>query len=187
MNKKELRNIYLKKRTMLSVEETASMSRSICKVFFDNVDLVPVRSLHLFLPIRHKGEIDTWCIIEKIREEFPGIRLIVPKMEGNDLHCYKFSANTILEENRWGIPEPVNSEICSPMTIDMVLLPLLVFDVNGNRIGYGKGFYDRFLTTCRKEVIKIGLSFFPPEPKIEADSFDIPLNHCVTPERFYSF
>jgi 5-formyltetrahydrofolate cyclo-ligase len=66
--------------------------------------------------------------------------------------------------------------------IDVVFVPLLAFDKNGNRVGYGKGFYDNFLAKCREDVIKIGLSFFEPEEIID-DVFktDIRLDYCVTP------
>jgi 5-formyltetrahydrofolate cyclo-ligase len=57
----------------------------------------------------------------------------------------------------------------------------------GNRIGYGKGFYDRFLNTCRKDVIKVGLSIFEAEEKIDAESFDVPLDFCVTTKQLYAF
>jgi 5-formyltetrahydrofolate cyclo-ligase len=63
-----------------------------------------------------------------------------------------------------------------------------VYNTQGNRIGYGKGFYDRFLAECKDDVIKIGLSFFPPETTdFEIDSNDIPLNFCVTPEQVFEF
>ena len=61
-------------------------------------------------------------------------------------------------------------------------------DEKGNRIGYGKGFYDTFLARCRPDTIKIGLSFFKPETRIDGVfKGDIPLNYCVTPEKVYTF
>ena len=61
--------------------------------------------------------------------------------------------NTILNENDYGIMEPVDGTIIPYENIDMVICPLLTFDKNGYRVGYGKGFYDRFLTQCRNDVI----------------------------------
>ena len=72
--------------------------------------------------------------------------------------------------------------------IDLVLVPLLAFDKNGYRVGYGKGYYDKFLSNCRPDVIKIGLSFFDAVDEIEdIDDYDLPLNFCVTPQRLYDF
>ncbi len=96
--------------------------------------------------------------------------------------------NTKLEVNRWGIPEPTDGIPIPESKIDVVFVPSLAFDDNGNRVGYGKGFYDKFLSQCNPETIKIGLSFFAPEKEIEGVmSTDIKLDYCVTPLKIYSF
>jgi 5-formyltetrahydrofolate cyclo-ligase len=67
-------------------------------------------------------------------------------------------------------------------------VPLLAFDEKGFRVGYGKGFYDRFLKQCKDGGIKIGLSYFNPIDTIEdAGEFDVPLNFCITPQKVYVF
>lgn len=72
--------------------------------------------------------------------------------------------------------------------IDVVFVPLLAYDNKGNRVGYGKGFYDHFLSECREDVVKIGLSFFEPEEAIEdVSATDIRLDYCVTPMTVYNF
>jgi len=70
----------------------------------------------------------------------------------------------------------------------VVFIPLLAFDEEGHRVGYGKGFYDSFLAECKPETLKIGLSFFEAETKIE-DVFDgdMALDYCVTPKQVYRF
>ena len=91
-------------------------------------------------------------------------------------------------ENFFGIAEPAGGNKISPKEIDLVLVPLLAFDQKGYRVGYGKGFYDKFLSECRMDVIKIGLSFFEAEEQIaDINQFDISLNYCVTPKRIYDF
>ena len=71
--------------------------------------------------------------------------------------------------------------------IEVVFIPLLVFDEKGHRVGYGKGFYDTFLKNC-PNAIKIGLSFFEAEAKIDDHkAYDIPMNYCITPNRIYHF
>lgn len=72
--------------------------------------------------------------------------------------------------------------------IDMVLVPLLAFDKMGNRVGYGKGFYDRFLAECKISCKRIGISFFDPIEKIEeVDGNDISLTDCLTPSQLFNF
>ena len=93
-----------------------------------------------------------------------------------------------LKLNKWGIPEPVNGIEIPATQLDVVFIPLLAFDEKGNRIGYGKGFYDRFLNECKEDVIKVGLSFFEATTTIEdTNANDIPLDFCVTPEKIYRF
>jgi len=72
--------------------------------------------------------------------------------------------------------------------IDMVITPLLAFDDKGYRVGFGKGFYDRFFASLNKEVKRIGISLFESCENIEdINEHDIPLTHCVTPNKTYSF
>ena len=72
--------------------------------------------------------------------------------------------------------------------IDVVFIPLLAYDAKGHRIGYGKGFYDRFLQQCKPETLKIGLSFFEAETSIIPHEFtDISLDFCVHPKGIYQF
>lgn len=187
MNKKDLRVKYKGKRELLSLEEVESLSERIAENFLKNIDLSAVKSIHIFLPIKNKKEINTQLLIERIKFKYPSLQIIVPKMEGDQLQSYLIGAKTTFEINSLGIPEPVNAALYPSYELDLVIMPLLVFDDYGNRVGYGKGFYDRFLTTCRKEIIKVGLSFFESEPVIAADPYDVPMNYCVTPTKFYSF
>jgi 5-formyltetrahydrofolate cyclo-ligase len=95
---------------------------------------------------------------------------------------------TSYEENEYGIAEPVGGEEIHPEDLDAVFVPLLCFDEKGYRVGYGKGFYDRFLSSCREDVIRIGFSYFDPVPSIDdINDFDVPLNLCITPNKLYEF
>jgi 5-formyltetrahydrofolate cyclo-ligase len=96
--------------------------------------------------------------------------------------------NTKFRKNEYNIPEPVDGIEVPISKVDVVFVPLLAFDTKGNRVGYGKGFYDKFLSQCQPETIKIGLSFFDAEEEI-VDVFqdDIRLNYCVTPNKIYNF
>jgi len=95
--------------------------------------------------------------------------------------------NTVLKPSDYGVPEPLSGFEINPLQIDVVFVPLLAFDVVGNRLGYGGGFYDRFLSQCKPEAIFIGLSYFEPEEKIPIALTDIPLHFCVTPNKVYKF
>ena len=102
------------------------------------------------------------------------------------LENLRFSFDTELVKNRWHILEPTTSELVEIEKLDAVLAPLLCFDRKGFRVGYGKGFYDKFLNECRKDCLKIGLSFFPPVAQIsDAQSFDVKLDFCITPQEVF--
>jgi 5-formyltetrahydrofolate cyclo-ligase len=187
MNKEELRKIYQLKRKELSILQTEQKSQAICEVFFNSFEFSKISVVHLFLPIKNKNEVNTYCIIERFSKEYPSIKLAVPKIDGNDFDSFLFTPSTELKENSLGVPEPVNGIPIAATQLDLVILPLVAYDRSGNRIGYGKGYYDRFLSNCQPHVIKAGISFFEPEDKIEADSFDVPMDFCVTPSKLYSF
>lgn len=142
---------------------------------------------HIFLSISEKNEIDTTPILSIIQGKDKNI--IVPKMNENDtLSNYLLTDNTKLIKNKWNVPEPIDGIEISEKKLDVVFVPLLAFDKTGHRVGYGKGFYDRFLSNCKPDVIKIGLSHFEAVEKIsDVDDNDIALNYCVTPTKIYSF
>ena len=185
MKKKEARTHYLSLRKAKSLEKINEESSVISSLFFENIDLKSVEHLHVFLPITGHHEINTWEIIQN----FQG-KIVVSKSDFKNftMKSYLLEESTLLEENKWGIPEPINAKPIHDKKIDMVLVPLLAFDSKGYRVGYGKGFYDRFFTNCREDVIKVGLSLESPLEKIvDINEFDIPLDYCISPERFYKF
>ena len=90
--------------------------------------------------------------------------------------------------NKYGIDEPAEGYVVDPASLDLVLVPLFIFDRKGTRVGYGKGFYDRFLPGCRKDCVKVGVSYFEPVDRIEdAQDFDVPLDFCISPQSVYVF
>ena len=188
MTKSELRKIYLERQRSLSADETAAKSRHIADRFFESFDLSQVKNLHCFLQIAKFNEIDTSLIYEKIWADFPAVRTIAPhaNVETGEMENRLFTAETQFVESRWGISEPIGGQIVDADEIDLVLVPLLCFDEGGFRVGYGKGFYDKFLAKCRPDSVKAGLSYFPPVEAINGiGDHDIPLDFCVTPEQTY--
>jgi 5-formyltetrahydrofolate cyclo-ligase len=190
MTKSELRKIYLARQKKLSATERTKKSRAISEQFFQKIDLTEINFLHCFLPIEKFNEIDTGFIFEKIRREFPNVKTVVPRVDFEKLEMESliYTSETELFENVWNIREPLHDEVVETEKIDAVLIPLLCFDVEGFRVGYGKGFYDRFLKNCRADCLKIGLSYFAPVVKIaDTNEFDVTPDYCVTPKKIYDF
>lgn len=186
MLKSELRKIYLEKQKLLSPAEREEKSEQIAVRFFQSFDLRRIKFLHGFLPIEKFNEIDTRLIFERLWREFPNVETLLPRVEfqTNEIKSLKFTRETNLARNAWQIDEPLDGEIVETTEIDLVLVPLLCFDFRGFRVGYGKGFYDRFLSRCRKDCKKIGLSYFMPVAEIsDVNDFDVKLDFCVTPEK----
>jgi len=188
MNKEELRKTYLAKRFALTDQEYQELSNKISEQFFGSVDLKTVKVVHIFIPIQSKREPDTWIIINRFRQQFKQIRLAIPKVNGEHMDSIFFESNNQLGATKWGMTEPVKGERVQPREIDLVVVPLLAVDNQGHRIGYGKGFYDRFLKECRPDCLKVGLSFFSPEEVInERLEADVLLDRCITPNEMISF
>ncbi len=191
MNKDELRTIYKKKRALLTDETIGDCSAGIGDKIVSWLSEHPeIRHLHTFLPARNKKEIDTFSIIRRIATDFPVIRIVVPRMAAREplLSHYLFTENTGTSLNRWGIPEPTGNDTIPARLIDAVLVPMLVCDRQGHRVGYGGGYYDRFLTECRPDTWKIGICCFEPVDKISDPGWhDIRLDACVTPLGFRNF
>jgi 5-formyltetrahydrofolate cyclo-ligase len=190
MKKNKLRKIYLSKQKSLSSPERHERSLHINSKLFENFDFDAVRYLHLFLSIREKNEVDTSVIINDLWSDYINIKTIVPRVdfEKDVLEHLEFNSESKLKLSDWGIPEPVGDKLIDERKIDLVLVPLLVFDKRGYRVGYGKGFYDKFLSKCCPDCRKVGLSFFEPIEEIEdIHEFDVKLDFCITPERIYSF
>ena len=189
MTKPELRKIYLQERLAISNSGYIELSHRIKEQFFFHVDLSAVNILHTFLPLKKNKEPDTGMIIAHLQNEFPAIRLCVPRIHtaANRLESFFFEGMHQMAENQWGILQPITGTPLGADKIDMVLVPLLAFDRCGQRVGYGKGYYDRFLATCKPHCRKVGLSFFPPVDKIDPSPGDVPLDCCITPEKVYQF
>jgi len=189
LSKKELRAIYREKRINLDTQEFRELNDRLMNQV-RTLDFARCATIHLFLPIAGNREPDTYAVAQWLRQQYPRIRLVLPRTDdtGNGMTHWLWDGTTTLTLNRWGIPEPHGGVPIAPAQVDAVFVPLLAFDVHGNRVGYGKGFYDRFLGECRPEVLKIGLSLFEPGPVVlDTDAHDILLDACVTPGRVWWF
>ena len=116
------------------------------------------------------------------------IRVFVPKIYKKRLISVEITQETPLLKNSWGISEPESNEDSKERNFDYVLTPLLYCDIHGNRVGYGKGYYDGFFQTVNPETLKIGLNFFGPDENIDGVwENDIALDYLITPAETLSF
>ena len=186
MDKASLRQALLAKRKSLTQIEADKKSELIAENVIQLLEKIKFDTIHTFLPQRDRLEVNTWKIISGIRLLFPGVQIVAPYVvpKTKEMEHYLLTDATTLVENQWGIaePDPATSEKIFPENIDVILVPLLAFDKNGFRVGYGGGYYDRFLAKCRPDSIKMGLSPFEPVEEInDINVFDVRMNECVTP------
>ena len=185
VSKTALRVLFLKKLRDLSDKDHEEKSFAIANQCLQ----LPIWNLeyfHLFLPIQSKAEIDTTLILTLLQGRDK--QVILPKVSGTELEHILLTDSTVIRKNDWDIPEPDQGLVIQPKQLDVVFIPLLGYDKVGNRIGYGKGFYDSFLAACKPEVIKVGLSFFLPVEQIQGMRLeDMKLDYCVHPEGIIDF
>ena len=159
--------------------------------------LIQFQSLHLeipdmvmtYSPIEARNEYNPVLIEEYCFFKNPAATLVYPVVdkEHSILKAVAVKEDTFFELNEYDIEEPMNGKEISPEAIGLLIVPLLAFDYMGNRVGYGKGYYDRFIAQCRSETIKVGFSFFEPEVIDDVNEFDQMLNFCITPEQIFQF
>lgn len=182
--KQQLRKKYHEKRRQLSSEQIQQKSQQIAQHFLAS-EWINFQTFHIFLSIEKFHEVQTQFIISELWNQQKTV--VVPKMKGKALLNCAYKPETILEIKKWDIPEPQTYELIDSKDIDVVLMPLLICDQNGNRIGYGGGFYDRFLPNLRKDVPLVGINFFEPIAKLESEMHDIPLDALITPNGIVTF
>lgn len=187
MLKKDIRNIYRKKRAAL----TAAVKNKL-----EDLMLIRFQALGLHIPelimtyAAFEDEFDPQLITDYCSFRNPATQFLFPLInkEADHLLAIATDDNTVFKRNAFGIDEPAEGQLVEPEVIDLLIVPLLAFDKRGYRVGYGKGYYDKFLKNCRKDAIKVGFSFFEAEEDIDdVNQFDIRLNHCITPENTYHF
>jgi 5-formyltetrahydrofolate cyclo-ligase len=187
MLKKELRAKYKALRNQLSEIEIEEESLAIA----NEVLKLPIWEktyFHLFLPITEHKEVNTEFILHLLSGKDKEIVVSKSDFETRNMIHFLLTDNTRIKKNEYNIPEPVDGLEVPATKIEVVFVPLLAFDKKGHRVGYGKGFYDKFLSECKPETLKIGLSFFEPEESI-SDIFenDVMLDYCVCPSGVYEF
>lgn len=187
MTKSELRKKYKTLREHLSINLVDDLSLAIANQLL-KLSVWESTFYHLFLTIEEQKEVNTDYILNILSGKDKNIVVSKSDFKTGLMSHFLLTDNTIIKKDSYNIPEPVDGIEILPNKLEVVFVPLLAFDTHGNRVGYGKGFYDRFLSECNPKTIKIGLSFFEAENAI-TDLFesDVKLNYCVTPKKVYQF
>lgn len=189
MVKKELRKQIFQKRQHLTGHQIDKFNDLIL-VHFQQIPLQHIHLVHSYISSEMLKEPTTSIILRYLKFRFPHLLVASPKIEPADISMINYLVHdlSVLKKNKHGIDEPTEGETVEPEEIDLIIVPLVGFDKRGYRAGYGRGYYDRFISRCRPDIVKIGLSFFEPVDQIEdINSFDIPLDYCCTPHRLYSW
>ena len=157
LRKKEIRKILVRRRLSISDEDRDEKNRLIFERLISIPEFNTAQSVHLYIPIKGKKEVDTWPVVTYLLEARK--KVVVPVMEFNSVVLHHVYLEDIhdLKPNKWGVEEPGQKITADIKTIDVVIVPMIGGDTNGNRIGYGKGYYDSFLKQIK--AVKIGLLY----------------------------
>jgi 5-formyltetrahydrofolate cyclo-ligase len=189
MLKKEIRSSFKKKREEITESDRMKWD-DLLLIQFQTIDIPFLNFVLSFYPIEDYREINSFILTDYLKFRNPNLHICYPRTqtETTSMEAVVCHADSIFETNAYNIPEPTDTEVADPSELDMVLVPMLAFDLNGFRVGYGKGYYDRYLKDCREDCLKIGFSYFEPVESVEdANEFDVPLDLCITPHRIYVF
>lgn len=189
MTKAELRKEYKAKRLAIDGRERLRLD-DLLLLQFQQISLDGIRTVLTYWPATHLAEPNMHLINGYLRHTIPDLQLCftVMQQETNTLIPSLIDENTVYHTVSMGITEPKEIVPIDPHEMDLVLVPMLVCDQVGYRVGYGKGYYDRFLSTCREDLVRLGLGYFEPIERIQdTHRFDVPLTHYLTPSEFYEF
>lgn len=189
MLKAEARKKYRQLRAALGFSEKDKYD-DLLLIQFQQMQLPFMDAVLSYYPLEDRGEPNTFLLTDYLHFRNPGLRICYPKtnLQDHSMEAIACHPDSIFTANAFNLPEPDHNEIVAPEALDLVFVPMLICDLHGHRVGYGKGFYDRYLQRCRPGCIKVGLSYFDPVNHIEdKGQHDVPLNFCITPHRTYVF
>ena len=181
LSKNDLRKEYSKRRQALTNDEVEEYSLQIANKTLE-LDVWDYSNYHIFLPIERQKEVNTEYLLHILQGKDKNVIISKSNFKDFSMSHYLLTDQTKIINNKYGIPEPDENGIpINDQQLDVIFIPLLAVDKYGNRVGYGKGFYDRFLRKCKANVLKVGLSFFEPlDDEIEVNNMDIKLDYIIT-------
>ena len=172
MNKKELRAAIREKKRAMTPEEIEERSRRLGEKFAQSRVYREADAIYGYLP--YNQEVRTVPMLERALRE--GKRVAVPKVYGEEMRFIWLTDLTKVAKGYSGIPEPIEDGPVADDPHALVLMPGLAFDPQGHRIGYGGGFYDKFLAS-EPEHPTLALCYdFQLLPELETEEFDIPVD-----------
>lgn len=181
LSKQNIRDLILEKRKQLPVSEKVKLSRSIIRNLFLLPEFQKAKSIHTYVSSKY-NEVDTLELIIEILSKNKTV--IVPIADPQTklmAHSFLYSVND-LHKGAFEIMEPKNIHFAPIDHIDIVIVPIVAADERGNRIGFGGGFYDRFLQSV--SCVKVGLAYdFQVIDTIQPERHDVPLDYIVTNTR----
>ena len=186
VRKNEIRRLAMQKRSNLSVTEIEALSSKITSLLLEKFNFSQLK-ISCFASMQAKNEVNTIPLINALCDTNE-VYLPVSNFTNSSMSHGRYQPGDLLIENRYGIPEPLQPQVSlNSADFDVVIVPVLAVDIHGNRVGYGKGFYDRFIAECRADVMTIGLHFFEPFNELPVEPNDRALRYLITPNQCYTF
>jgi 5-formyltetrahydrofolate cyclo-ligase len=173
---------------MSSVERDEADRRVVARAQME-LDWGRYRRVMAYVPIKAQREIDTWPLVHWLWEQWPDMETYLPRVNGEYIEAVRVTPETALQDSKWGVAEPAEGSALDPgTTLDLIIIPLLGFDAQGQRVGYGRGFYDRFLVT-HPGARRVGLGYecLRVDEGIAAEDHDIILEAVITERQLYRF
>ncbi len=191
-SRQQLRNHIRNLRRSLSVEQQHQASLDLVQQLLPRPEVQQAQ--HIALYLTNDGELNTTPLIQALWQQGKSLYLplLHPVVPGY-LVFQRYTPDTLLKPNQFGIGEPeLNcSQLCPVSQLDLIFTPLVAFDLQGQRLGMGGGFYDRTLSQLKSEAKKpalIGLAHDCQQVEaVPAEAWDIPLPAICTPSQFRSF
>ncbi len=189
VNKADVRQRGRERRAALGEAARFEFDARIVARCWKELDWEQYTSVMVFLPLEHQHEVDTWPLVRWVWGQWPNIRVYVPRVRGDDMEAVRITDDTAFAPGAYGVPEPVGGAVLGPKgRMDLVLTPLLGFDLKGRRVGYGRGYFDRFFgdyPAARR--VGLGYEVLLVREGILTDDRDVNLQAVVTEERTYEF
>lgn len=186
MDRRKIRERILADRKQMLASELERLGALIADNLLQDGCYQRARCIHCFVGVTTKGEIPT----DRIRNDIisSGKTLVLPKVtevDGKMIHV-KVADPKTLQPGIFGIPEPAGSEEVALWDLDLIIVPGLAVDMSGNRIGYGKGYYDRFLSRTERAVTVMLVPERYVLARIPAEEHDVPVHFIATEKAIHA-